>query len=87
MTHDQAELMRTALAGSYEADHDAAVGACLQAADELDVAQQALLHGANDALVASALIAIATRLRAAARLVGDIDLAIDADDEKPEAAQ
>lgn len=85
MTHEEAEHVRIALAGSYEGDHDVAVGACQQAADELSVISQAMAHGAHPSLISAALLGVEERLRATARLAGALELADD--DDKPEAAQ
>lgn len=86
MTAEQAKLLSEALAGSWEADHDVAAGACLQAASELDVVQEAIFNGASDSLVASSLRGISNRLRAAANMAGVLELARDGADEKQEAA-
>ena len=77
MTAEQAEAMRLAIAGSYEATADGAAAACLQAAAELELVTEAIHYGAADRLVSSTLIALAARLRAAAQLAGDIELACD----------
>ena len=88
MTRDQANLLSEALAGGNEDDHDIAAGACLQAADELDFAQQAIANGVSSRdLLRSTLVGIAARLRAAANMAGVIELTRDAEDEKPEAAR
>lgn len=70
MTPKQAEVMRLAIAGSYEADHDVAAAACLQAADELELVTEAIHHGAADHLVSTTLLGLAARLRGAAQLAG-----------------
>jgi len=86
MTSEQANAIREALGGSHEADHDVAVGACLQSADELSLLGQAMQNGASGWLVANGLLGIENRLRAAAKLAGAVEIAADAD-EKSEAAQ
>ena len=87
MTPKQAEAMRLALAGSYDADHDAAAAACLQAADELELVTEAIHNGVADRLVSSTLLALAARLRGAAQLAGVIELACDEDNTAREARQ
>lgn len=82
MTAEQALRIREALAGSYEADHDVAVGACLQAADELNLLMQAVTNGASPWIVANGMLGIENRLRAAGKLAGEVELA-----EESEAAQ
>lgn len=81
MTPKQAESMRLALAGSYDADHDVAAAACLQAADDLELVTEAIHNGVADHLVSSMLLALAGRLRGAAQLAGAIKLACDEDDD------
>lgn len=75
MNAEQATQLREALAGSYEADHDVAVGACLQAADEINLLMQARRAGASDSLLWSGMVGVENRLRAAAELAGAIELA------------
>lgn len=87
MTREQAEHMKRALTGDHEADHDVAVGACLQAADELAALTEALLNGASDSLVVSVVNGVEARLRAAAKLSGVIELAAEGGDDPAEARQ
>jgi hypothetical protein len=81
MTREQAEHMRAALVGDYVTEHDVAVGACLQAADELSALSRALAHGDDAGTTTSTLAGIEARLRAAAKLAGAIELAADQPDE------
>lgn len=87
MTREQAEQMKRALTGDHEADHDVAVGACLQAADELAALTEAVLNGLSDSLVLSVVNGVEARLRAAAELAGVIELAAEAGDEATETRQ
>jgi hypothetical protein len=82
MNSEQAQHIHQALAGAYEADHDTAVGACLQAADDINLLMQAKAYGAADWLVANGMMAVENRLRAAAKLAGVVELS-----EESEAAQ
>lgn len=82
MTPSEAEQVRLALSGSWDADHDITAAACLQAADDIDVIVQAILNDTNDNLVNSSLLGLAGRLRAAAKLADAVELA-----EGSEAAQ
>lgn len=65
-------------------ERDFALGAIEQAADEINCIQQALNAGAVTDLICCALIGVEARLRAAAGLAGDVELALDAGDGKPE---
>jgi hypothetical protein len=80
MTAEQAKLIAAALTANHEADHDVAVGACLQAADELSVISQAISQGASDYLIHNALAGVEERLRAAAALAGELELARESGD-------
>jgi len=88
MTAEQAALLSAALTGAHDGGaDDVAVGACLQAADELRVLEAALVEGVSIYSIATSLGGVQARLRAAAALAGHIELARDAEDEPRQVRQ
>lgn len=78
MTHQEAELLEAALAGAHAGDDkDVAIKACLQAAAELEVLEEALIANVSTSSIAITLGGIQGRLRAAAFLAGEIELGRD----------
>lgn len=75
MTAEQAAAIAEALSGSYDGNQHVAITACEQAADELNVLGQAIGEGASDWLVRNVIMGVENRLRAAAKLADDVELA------------